>query len=157
MATKKSKVYSEQRARGLTRAASAIVAGLSTDDGSLSKLEARPSVQEEIARLRAETAENLDIKKEYVVDLLQTAACMAKISGDVTGLVAAAREIGKMLGFYAPEIKKIVKGLDAKELQKVLTQMSDEELYALKHGRTFEGDFKRLPAPTETVSELPKD
>lgn len=155
MTTKKQVLYAEQRARGQTREASAIIAGLSTDGGNLSEMEAKPAVQTEVARIRALTAQNLDIKKEDIAKMFLDAAAMARIAGDITGLVAAAKELGKMLGFYAPEVKKIITGLDARALKKALSEMSDEELYALKHGRTFEGSFSVLPA-AEGVPEVPQ-
>jgi hypothetical protein len=91
------------------------------------------------------------VTKEDIVQMLQDAALLAKVRGESMGLVAAARELGKMLGFYAPEVKKVMHGMDKTQIKEALSQMSDEELYKLAHARTLEGEFKQLAAPNDKV------
>lgn len=147
MATSKQKKYVQARAKGLDRDTSAIMAGYSENGGDpqVSRIEKHPDVQQELARIRAETAKNTNITKEDVVQMLMDAAGMAKMLDDPTGLVSAAREIGKMLGFYAPETKKVMHGLDKEQIMAVMEDMSDDELIRLKNGKVINGTAKRLP------------
>jgi hypothetical protein len=140
MATAKQKKYVEARAKGLSREQSAITAGYTAaEDPNTSRIEAAPTVQAELARIRAETAKNTGVSKEDVVQMLMDAAQMARVMADPTGLVGAARELGKMLGFYAPEVKKTLHGVDKDSLRKALNEMGDEELMRLANATTVEG------------------
>lgn len=137
--------YVKHRARGLPRERSALLAGYTEKAPNLTRIEASPNVQVELARIRAETAENTGVTKEDVVELLKTAAELAKVQADPTGIVAAARELGKMLGFYAPEVKKITKGLDQQEFQKLLSNMPDDELLKIANARVIDVTAERIP------------
>ena len=89
-------------------------------------------------------AANTGVTKEEVVGMLVDAGQMARLVGDPTGLVAAARELGKMLGFYAPEVKKTLHGLDKGTLKKALEELSDEELHKLAHAKVIDGESVRV-------------
>jgi len=148
MASKRQNDYVTNRARGLSREASAILAGYPAGQEAGKQVEEQPSVAAELARIRAAMAVNSGVTKEEVVQMLQDAALLAKVQGDATGLVAAARELGKMLGFYAPEVKKIMHGMDKEQIKQALQDMSDDELYKIAHARTIEGEFAKLPKIT---------
>lgn len=148
--TDQQKTYVEARAKGVSRDQSALLAGYAknTADPNVSRVESSPTVQQELARIRAETAKNSGVTKEDVVQMLMDAAQMAKMMADPTGLVGAARELGKMLGFYAPEVKKVTHGLDKNSLKQVLSEMTDEELQRIANARAIEGvaeEVKALP------------
>jgi phage terminase small subunit len=151
MTNERQKKYVENRARGLEREASAILAGYPAGQDAGKQVEKQPSVAEELARVRAAMVASSGVTKEDIVQMLQDAALLAKVRGESMGLVAAARELGKMLGFYAPEVKKVMHGMDKTQIKEALSQMSDEELYKLAHARTLEGEFKQLAAPNDKV------
>jgi hypothetical protein len=143
-ASEKQQAYAENRAKGLSRVQSSIMAGFDGDPNNAQRTEETPVVAQELARLRAETAENCGITKESVAAGLKDAADMARTMADPGGMVMAWRELGKLLGFYAPEVKKIEKGINKKDLRAALEDLSDEELLQLSHGRVIEGKFKRV-------------
>ena len=143
MATRLQRRYAEQRARGLTRERSALLAGY-TEKANLTEIERSTPVQEEIARIKALTVQNTRVTKEEVVEMLKTAAELARLQADSTGLVAAARELGKMLGFYAPEVRKTLRGVDKNDLRKLLSDMTDEELLKLANARVIDGTAERV-------------
>lgn len=146
--TEKQKAYAEARGRGLSREQSAIMAGYEVgEDPNTSRIET--SVQEELSRIRAETAANVGITKEQVAEMLVEAANMARHREDPMGLIAAARELGKLLGHYAPEVKRTLHGLDRDQMMKVLEDMPDEELVKIKHGKVIDVKPKRLEPPRE--------
>lgn len=147
--TKQQAKYVEERAKGKTKQASALLAGYVVDPNLDVHVEDYPTVKEQLAKVRKELAENAQITKEEVVEMLMDAARMAKVLGDPTGMVAAARELGKMLGFYAPEVKKVTHGLDKNSLRAVLDEMTDEDLIRIANSRAIEGESKvvALEAP----------
>lgn len=145
MATEKQRKYAEARGKGLSREQSALMAGYTAvEDPNTSRIEKAPAVQQELARIRKETAENTGITKEEVVGMLVEAATMAKLQGDPVGLVSAARELGKMLGFYAPEVKKTLHGVDQDSLKAALASMPDEELLKLANAKVIDGQAERV-------------
>lgn len=136
--------YVENRARGLSREQSAILAGYPAGQEAGKQVEAQTSVSVELAKIREMMAKDSGVTREDIVQMLLDAGALAKFQGDATGLVAAARELGKMLGFYAPEVKKTLHGVDKASLKKALSDMSDEELYKIANARTLEGEAKRI-------------
>jgi hypothetical protein len=140
--TPQQKKYVDERAKGQTKVQSAILAGYAPDPTSVPSVEDSKTVQEALAKIRKEVAENADITKEDVVRMLVDAADMAKLMADPTGLVAAARELGKMLGFYAPEVKKVTHGLDKNSLRAVLDEMTDDDLSRIANARAIDGEAK---------------
>lgn len=144
---KRQETYVTNRARGMSREASAILAGYPAGQEAGKQVEEQPSVAVELARIRAEMANTAGVTKDTIVEWLKTAAALATVQGDAAGLVAAARELGKMLGFYAPEVKRTLLGVDKQTLKRALEDMSDEELYKIAHARPINGESKRLPEP----------
>lgn len=139
--------YVQNRAKGMTRKQSAINAGIADTAGNYQN----KSVQYELARVRAEMAADANITREDVVAMLVDAADMARMMSDPTAMIAAAREIGKILGHYAPEVKRIVRGMDQGEVKKALENMSDEELLKIANARVkvIDGESRRVePVPT---------
>lgn len=147
------RAYVENRVRGLGRQQSAIMAGYGDYENAGVAVEDSQKVQAELARIRAETAKNTKITKEMVAEGLKTAADLAQQMADPQGMVAAWRELGKLLGFYAPEVKRLEKGINKKDLLAAMDQMSDEELLKLKGGRIVDGTVTERT--TERVPELP--
>lgn len=139
--------YVEAQAKGHSKTKSALLAGYAPggSDANVDRIEGSATVQEALAKVRQEIATNAGITKEDVVQMLVAAADMAKVMADPTGLVAAARELGKMLGFYAPEVKKVTHGLDKASLRAVLEEMTDEDLIRIANARAIEGESKRIP------------
>jgi phage terminase small subunit len=149
--------YVKNRARGLPREQSAIIAGYSQAEGNHLKVEDSPNVQQELAKIRSETAANIGITKDDVAQMLYSAYTMAVATGDAQAIVAAARELGKLLGHYAPTVNKTLIGYDKEGFKKALSEMSDEELYKLAHARTIDGEAKREPEPKALVAPSKPD
>lgn len=86
------------------------------------------------ARQRVD-ATRLSVDRNRVLTGLLEAVEMAREQRNPAGMVAGLREIGKLMGFYAPErVKVAVDAGQAAELRR-LEGMSDEELVALMaHG-----------------------
>jgi phage terminase small subunit len=148
--------FVELRAKGVPRRESAIMAGYSDTEKSGDHVESGEKVAAELARLRQEAAVNAGVTKEDVVRGLVDAAQLAKQVGELPSMVAAYRELGRMLGFYAPEVKKIEKGINKGDLKRALEDLTDDELRELAHGRVIDGISRRVPdaEDAETVPQL---
>lgn len=143
--------YVEAQAKGHTKKQSALLAGYAPEADGHTVAGDSKTVQEALAKVRKELAEDSNITKEDVVGMLMDAADMARVMADPTGMVAAARELGKMLGFYAPEVKKVTHGLDKASLRAVLEEMTDEDLIRIANARAIEGQSTRvLPEHVQT-------
>lgn len=153
--TKKQKGYVENVTKGISKERSAIMAGATIN--AVACMDASPKVQTEIARIRAEVLAHVGITREDIADMLMEAAGYARIIGDPMALIAAARELGKLLGHYAPE-KKPIGAIDKNDLRKALKDMNDEDLFKLAHTKVIDGEFTRmseLPRPEEAQPVLP--
>lgn len=146
----RAKKYAQHRARGVGRRQSSLLAGYDGDPNNAQRVEEQPEVAALIAELQLETVQNTKITKETVAAGLLQAATLAKQQGDPVGLISAWRELGKLLGHYSPEVKKLEKGINKDELKKVLADMSDEELMTLSRGRIIDGTVTG-----KTVAALP--
>lgn len=158
-ATTKAKrsAYAKARATGKSQAQSAILAGFS-EGSKPAKIERSAVVQAELAAIRAETARNLDIKPEDVAAGFKRAADLAETLGDVAGMVASWRELGKLLGHYAPEVKKVEKAISKRDLKDALDMLTDDELRKLANGRVIEGEVTETQLLTHAESsDTPAD
>lgn len=131
-------MYVAARERGLTREDSAVMAGYPADQKAGEAAEKSPNVQDELAKARKAMAASTGITREEVLKGLKDAADMASTMADPQAMVRAWSEIGKMLGFYAPDKKVHVHEL-GKATQDALRNMADDELLRLAHGRVVEG------------------
>lgn len=101
------------------------------DDKSLTyayRLARQPNVlklYEEEKRLYEEASQ---MSRKKVMDMLVEAYDMAKLMAEPASMVGAAREIGKMCGYYEPVAKKVDITVNGKALTKRLDAMSDEDL-----------------------------
>lgn len=101
------------------------------------------ALYEEEKRLYAEAAQ---VTRKDVMDMLKEAYDMAKLVSEPSSMVAAAREIGKMAGFYETRVKITVNGGKQQEM----ARMTDDELIALINAASA---APALPAPTAETEE----
>lgn len=78
--------------------------------------------------------------------MLKEAYDMARTAAEPASMVSAAKEIGKMLGFYEPETIRVQLTANQSSLQAKFMVMSDEELLEMAQGKAsvVEGEFKRV-------------
>lgn len=146
--SKQQAIYVAQRAKGVAKKESAIMAGLNVEKNGVVKVERNLTVQEELAKARAETAKAVEVTKEDIAAGLMRAAAMAETMADPQAMVRAFSELGKMLGHYAPEKKTVVHEAGAKTLE-AMKALSDTELVKLAKGRVIEGEVTNVETHTE--------
>lgn len=110
--------------------ASAIAAGFSVKGASVAgtRMLRNASVQEALQARQSADATRLSIKREDVVAGLLEAVDQARVQSNPMAMVAGLRELGKMMGFYAPELKKVDLNVQGKVDMDRLNQLTDAEL-----------------------------
>lgn len=104
------------------------------------------SFQHHLEELRRETSELITVTKPKIVEMFMEAIQEAKLMSDPSTQIKGLREVGLMLGFYAPEERKITYSSDEKAVRQKLSEMSEKELLELagKSANVIEGDFRRV-------------
>ena len=88
-----------------------------------------PNAQALLSQYQAQYAQASQMTKKKVIDMHLEAYDMAKLMAEPASMVSAAREIGKMCGFYEP--KKVEVSLTGGSAQRKFETMSSEELELL--------------------------
>jgi hypothetical protein len=87
-----------------------------------------PNVSRALKEQQAAYALASELSKRDVMDMLKEAYDMAKLMSEPSSMVAAAREIGKMCGYYEPKkIDLTISSVGRKKIE----MLSDEELFQL--------------------------
>lgn len=119
--------YVQLRAEGMTKTVSALGAGYS-DPTEGKRLEKRPGVSNAIRAIREDSAHQMRLTRD---DVLRGFMDAVRAADSSTELVNAWREIGKMLGHYEPEIKKVEISATVEQGLKRIQILSDAELARL--------------------------
>ena len=88
-------------------------------------------IRAELAARRAETAQRTALDRDRVIQELRAAVEVARTKGDASAMVAGWREIGRMLGYYEPESRRVELHVGPSRLARVLGTMPDRELLHL--------------------------
>lgn len=95
----------------------------------------KPDVQAAIQARQATTALELGVTRQQVLSDLLEAIQVARTKSDPGGMIAGAREIGRMLGFYTPEAQRVELTVNDRGLAAKYKCMSDAELSAIIDGQ----------------------
>lgn len=91
----------------------------------------KPDVQAVLQARQMDVANDLLITRQGVIQGLLEAVDMGREERNPAAMVSALREIGKMLGFYAPESKRVELTAVHTGLHGHFVAMNDEQLLAL--------------------------
>ena len=106
-----------------------------------------PNVLQLYRQIKAKYEEAGQMDRKKVMDMLLESYDMAKLMAEPSTMVAAAREVGKMCGYYAPVEVKMKVDVTGNIVVDRLNSMSDAELLKL----ITTGATSALPyAPTST-------
>ena len=86
------------------------------------------NVQKALQARQSADATRLSIKRENILAQLVEAVELAREQSNPMGMITGLREIGKMLGFYAVETKRVEFSNAGEGTMKRLSQMTDAEL-----------------------------
>lgn len=98
------------------------------------------AVQEALRAARDELSSAAQLSRADVIDGFMEAINMARLAADPTAMIRGWTEVGKMLGHYAPEVKKIEITDNQKRIQNKYEAMTDEELSLIIQGESTRVD-----------------
>lgn len=119
--------------QGASDSEAARVAGY--NPGNAFRVMRQETVQQILAESRAEIEELTTLKRLDVLNMFLEAIDMARVLADPGQMINGADKIAKMMGYYAPETKRIELTTDQGVLQSKFQQMTDQELLEIAAGR----------------------
>ena len=129
--TEKQKVFVKYWAEGETIANASAKAGYSHGATLAYRLVKYPNVLALYHQIKAKYEEAGQMTRQKVMDMLIESYDMAKLMAEPSTMVAAAREVGKMCGYYAPVEHKMKVDVTGNIVVDRLNSMSDAELLKL--------------------------
>lgn len=138
--TEQQKIFVNAIVRGKAPNVAARMAGYASPDQQGYSVVKSPKVQEAIRYLHRRHEKAADMTRKKVMDGLLEAIEMAKVQADSGNMISGWREIAKMCGYYAPEVKKIDINVTAKRVIDKLETLSDADLLEMveQQGRIIE-------------------
>jgi hypothetical protein len=99
-------------------------------------------IQTMVNEARSELRSISTITKLDVLDIMIEAVDMARTLADPAQMINGAREVGRMMGFYEPELIKIEHSVNHNVMATKFKQMTDDELFAIasKRAKQVEGE-----------------
>jgi phage terminase small subunit len=143
--TTKEALYAEARSTGLSIKSSNAAAGLSTTNKFASaEIEKRPNVRDLIDTKKRANAYMLGLTRDDVLQGMMDAIDQAKVLADPLTQIVGWRELAKVCGFYAPEVKRIELSEGARGYIQRLESMSDEQLMQIATADAIEADYEEV-------------
>ena len=87
-----------------------------------------PVVREQIAIAQRQYAESVQMTKKRVMEMHQEAFDMAKLMSEPATMVSAAREIGKLCGYYEPKKLEVNLSVDGAVQLEKMNKLTDAQL-----------------------------
>lgn len=150
--TEQQKIFVNAIIKGKAPNIAARMAGYSQPDNQCYTIAKSPKVQAAIQYLYKKYEKAGDVSRKKVMDGMLEAIDMAKLQADAGNMIAGWREIAKMCGYYAPEVKKVEVNITAKRVIDKLETLSDADLLQMieESSNVIEGEA------TEILDELQK-
>lgn len=134
----KQKKFIQNLIDGLPMSTAAKQAGYA-NRGSVHEMMQNPALQAYIQKEKRKIAAELSMTRQKVLDGFLEAISMARITSDPHAMIKGWTEVGKMCGFYAPEVKKFDISISAKRVIGHLETLSDAELLQIAEKDITEG------------------
>ena len=138
--TEKQEAFVEGKLRGLSDVEAKVQAGLSATAATQNVAAVRAQLEAARRWLTSTTQiTRLDVI-EGVIDGIE----MARMQGDAGNVIKGWTEVAKILGHYAPEVKKIELTMEQGRMRSKLEALSDDELFRISQGRVIDGDCQEV-------------
>ena len=153
MLSDQQKIFVKQILAGRGPNIAARMAGYASPDIQGNAIMKSPKIQAAIRSLYKKYEKAADMDRKRVLDGFLEAIEMAKIQADAGTMVAGWREIGRMCGYYAPEVKKIEISVSAKRVIDQMETLSDEDLMKMveESAQILEGEAIRVLGGLESA------
>lgn len=133
-------------AEGKTATVAAKLAGFETTHYGAQRFLNRKGMPEAIKHLQAKWEKSVHMDRQRVLEGFLEAIEQAKLMADPGVQIAGWREIGRMCGYYAPEVKEVNVTLSAKRTISQLETLPDDKLLELieKDRAIIEGEATEI-------------
>ena len=150
--TEQQKIFVNAVMKGKSPTVAARMAGYSCPDVQGYEVVKSPKVKAAIQYLHKKHEKVADMSRKRVMDGILEAIDMARIQAESANMISGWREIARMCGYYAPEVKKIDINITAKRVIDKLETLSDDDLLRMveESGQIIEGEA------TEILDDLQK-
>jgi phage terminase small subunit len=131
--------------------------GKGGDNGVAGRMAHNPRIKEAVHHLHKKYEASIVASRQMVLEGFLSAIDQAKLMADPAVQIAGWREIGKMCGYYAPEVKEVNITIGAKRVIGQLEVLSDTELLELieKDREAIEGEALRLAEEEDEAQDAP--
>ena len=102
------------------------------------------SIRDQITVARNWLASTTQISRLNVIEGIIDGIEMARMQGDSGNVIKGWTEVGKILGHYAPEVKRVELSVDQAATLSKLSALSDEELLRLSQQEVIEGECQTV-------------
>lgn len=147
--TEKQKLFAKFWAQGETIRSASLKAGYNDGASIAYRMSADPAILKIYNREKALYEEASQMSRKKVMDMLMEAYDAAKMVSEPASMVSAAREIGKMCGYYEPVKRQIDINVSGDVTVKKLERMSDADLIKIMKGEVEDVVFQELEDDSE--------
>jgi phage terminase small subunit len=153
--SEKQKIFVAAVVKGVAPGTAARQAGYANPEQEGAAIAKSPKVQAAIRFSYQKYAQASQMTRKKVMDGLLEAINIAKIQADAGVMVAGWREIGKMCGYYAPEVKKIELSVTTRRVVDQLEVLSDDDLLKIvdENAQIIEGEAAEVLEHVQTASD----
>lgn len=134
-------IFCEQLSLGMSKRQAAKLAKYRQPTQAAGRLLKRPRVLKYLKKLYDEAKAKTGLTRDHVIAGLQDAINDAVLLSDPTAQISGWREIGKILGVYAPVEKKVVFGGYLSNMNQQIAGMEEQQLLELAGDGAIEGEF----------------
>jgi len=131
--TEKQDAFVNEIMKGTAPPQAALAAGYAHMKAS-NEVAKNEQVRTAIAAARNELSSATQISRADVIDGIMESIGLARLAGEPATMIKGWVEVGKILGHYAPEVKRIEMNMNQKRLQSKYEGMSDQELLDIIEG-----------------------
>ena len=136
--TEKQEAFVEAKMSGLNDKQAKELTGYSGSEKTVA------SIRDQLNAARRWLTNTTQITRLDVIEGVIDGIEMARMQGDSGNVIKGWTEVGKILGHYAPEIKKIELSMEQGRLKSKFEALTDEELLAISQGVTIDGDCTEI-------------
>jgi DNA-binding CsgD family transcriptional regulator len=115
-----------------------------TPDTASKVVKTSHDVQGYIEDHRREISNATQLKRADMIAGMMEAIDVARLAADPGSMIRGWSEIGKALGFYAPEKVEVTLNINQRNIQSKFEVMSDDQLLAIAEGRVYEGECSTI-------------
>jgi hypothetical protein len=135
--------FVEAKLEGLNDSAAGLKAGATSPSGGNS-LAKSTTVRQQLETARRWLTDTTQIKRLDVIEGVIDGIEMARMQGDSGNVIRGWTEVAKILGHYAPEVKRVELSIGQARMRSKFEALSDEELLALSETPAIEGEASRV-------------